>query len=350
MKRILSKRRSKIVLLGTIVVATAAALTVLVASTAAQPRQQKVVGMSLGFLNNPAIAVQVSTTQRLAKQKGIKLLSPTDAAGDGAKQVGDIRNLISSGAKGLIVIVADSDAIVPALNYAASKRVPVVSIDIGPNGGSWYMLVKADNKLMGNSGCKAMAKAVGGSGTVLNVQGDLTTINGRDRTNGFTACMKKLYPRIKVVTKPAGSWKPEDFFAVVKTGLGSIPDLKGIYLPSDAVGLQGTLNILKTAGKLKKVGQSGHIALVTIDGTPFSLKNIRSGYVDAVISQPITDYAKLGIRYISDALDGKQYKPGKTDHKSVIRRGKGGLVDFLPSPTVTRTNARDGNLWGNQVK
>jgi ABC-type sugar transport system substrate-binding protein len=42
-----------------------------------------------------------------------------------------VRNLVGAGAKGLIVVANDSKAIIPALDYAASKNVPVVSVDIG---------------------------------------------------------------------------------------------------------------------------------------------------------------------------------------------------------------------------
>ena len=46
-------------------------------------------------------------------------------------------------------------------------------------------------------------------------------------------------------------------------------------MQSDAVMLAGVLNVLKSAGKLKKVGEPGHIFLVSIDGTPFALQKVR---------------------------------------------------------------------------
>ena len=58
----------------------------------------------------------------------------------------------------------DSDAIVPALNYAATKNVPVVSIDIGPAGGKTAMIVRANNLRMGDDTCGLPATPSAGRG------------------------------------------------------------------------------------------------------------------------------------------------------------------------------------------
>ena len=48
-------------------------------------------------------------------------------------------------------------------------------------------------------------------------------------------------------------------------------------MQSDSVDLAAVVNVLKSADKLKEVGQPGHIYLVSIDGTPLSLRKIRDG-------------------------------------------------------------------------
>ena len=81
------------------------------------------------------------------------MLAPTNADGDSGKQITDVRSLIGAGAKGLIVVANDSKAIIPALDFAGEQKVPVVSIDIGPDGGSLYAIVRADNTGMGWIAC-----------------------------------------------------------------------------------------------------------------------------------------------------------------------------------------------------
>ena len=71
-------------------------------------------------------------------------------------------DVIAQGAEGIIVVPTDSDAIVPALSYAAEQDVPVVAIDIGPAGGEVAMIVRADNIRMGADACQQMGEALGG--------------------------------------------------------------------------------------------------------------------------------------------------------------------------------------------
>ncbi|HVB16105.1 MAG TPA: sugar ABC transporter substrate-binding protein [Stellaceae bacterium] len=306
-------------------------------------------GYSVGFLTDPFQAIQVNLTMAEAKKAGIKTLPVANANGDAGKQITDFHNLIAEGAQGIIVVARDSDAIVPALDFAAGKHVPVVSIDIGPAGGKAAMIVRADNLRMGEDACQSMGKALGGKGTVLSLMGDQATINGRDRTSGFNECMKKNFAAIKVIQEPT-YWKTDKATAVAQTVVTSTPNLAGIYMQSDSVMLAGVLNVLKSAGKLKEVGQPGHIFLVSIDGTPLALQKVREGWLDAAISQPLDLYVKYGLQYLEEAVAGQTFHPGPTDHDSRIVEFKSNLMDLLPAPVVTRANAADPKLWGNQAK
>jgi ABC-type sugar transport system substrate-binding protein len=306
-------------------------------------------GYSVGFLTDPFQAIQVDLTMTAAKAAGLKTLPVANANGDAGKQISDFRNLIAQGAQGIIVVPTDSDAIVPALEFASSKKVPVVAIDIGPAGGKAAMIVRANNLRMGEDACKWLGKAVGGKGKVLSLMGDQATTNGRDRTTGFNECMKKEFPDIAVNQQPT-YWKTDKATAAAQTVVTSTPDLAGIYMQSDSVMLAGVLNVLKSAGRLKKVGEAGHIPLVSIDATPYALQRIRDDNLDAAVSQPLNLYVKYGLAYLQDAVAGKTFKLGPTDHDSEIVDMNGSMADLLPAPVITKEQASDPTLWGNQVK
>jgi ABC-type sugar transport system substrate-binding protein len=121
-------------------------------------------------------------------------------------------------------------------------------------------------------------------------------------------------------------------------------------MQSDAVMLPGVLNVLKSAGKLKKVGEPGHIFTVSIDGTPFAHEKIREDLHDAAISQPLNLYVKWGLYYLQNAVAGKDFGAGPTDHDSRIEMFNGNPMDMLPAPIVTKANVDDPNLWANGVK
>ncbi len=311
--------------------------------------QSFTMGYSTGFLQDPFQVIQADKAIAAGKAAGLKTLPVANAANDAGKQITDFHNLISEGAQGIMLVARDSDAIVPALKFAETKNVPVVAIDMGPAGGKAAMVVRADNIRMGADACGLVAKALGDKGVVLSLMGDQATLNGRDRTNGFADCMKKDHPNIRVIAQPT-YWQAEKATAIAQTIVTSTPDLGAIYMQSDAVMLPGVLNVLKSAGKLKKVGEPGHIFTVSIDGTPYAHQKIREDVHDAAVSQPMTLYVKWGLYYLQGAVAGKSFAPGPTDHDSRIEMFNGNPMDLLPAPTVTKANVDDPNLWANGVK
>jgi ABC-type sugar transport system substrate-binding protein len=161
--------------------------------------------------------------------------------------------------------------------------------------------------------------------------------------------MTESFPDIELIEQPT-YWKTDRATSVAQTVVTSTPDLAGIYMQSDAVMLAGVLNVLKSADKLTKVGEDGHIYLISIDGTPFALEQVRAGLLDATISQPLNLYVKYGLEYLQGAVAGETFEVGATDHDSRIEDFSGNLMDLLPAPVVTAANVDDSTLWANQVQ
>jgi ribose transport system substrate-binding protein len=328
--------------------AAVAGLT-LAATMAGSAAAQNKAGFSSPFLTDPFQAIMANQSIEAIKAVGLEALPPTNANGDPAKQSTDVRNLISAGANVLIVNPADSQAIVPVVKYANEKSVPVVMIDIAPAGGKTYMIVRADNTGIGAKACDAVGAAIGGKGKVLSLMGDQATTNGRDRTTGFNECMQAKFPDVEIIEKPT-YWKADKATSEAQTVVTTTPDLKAIYMQSDSVMLAGVLNVLKSAGKLTKVGEPNHIFLATVDGTPYAMERIRDGMLDVAVAQPLDLYAKYGAFYAKAALEGKTFAAGPTDHNSEIVPVGDNLMDYLPATVVTAANASDPTLWGNQAK
>lgn len=305
-------------------------------------------GMSMPFLGSPFYAVQVDLTQEAAEEADIKMLQPTDANSDAGKQITDMRNLISGGANGLLVTPRDSDAIVPALDYAEQQGVPVVSMDQGPSRGKVAITVRANNLDMAESVCWEVGEALGGEGKILELQGDLLNVNGRDRTNGFEDCMREKFPDVEVVARPT-KWEQQAAADATENVLTAEPDVEAIYMASDSIMLPAVLQVLKRLGKDAKVGEEGHIFLAGIDGDPFALQQIREDALDVTVSQPLDLYAELGVDYLARAAQGETFEAGPTDHDSeIVEDPSGNLTDLLPAPVVTKKNVDAPELWGNQ--
>jgi ABC-type sugar transport system substrate-binding protein len=326
----------------------AGTLLIAMASSSLSYAGGETIGYSAPFLFAQFEVILQDQAAAAARAAGLTVLEPTNADGDSGKQITDVRNLVGAGAKGLIVVANDSKAIIPALDFAAAQNVPVVSIDIGPDGGKLYAIVRADNRGMGWIACTDMAKAIGDSGKVLSLQGAFSSINGRERSEGFHDCMTKEHPNIELIERPT-DWDATKQAAALQTVLAANPDLKGIFQQSDYA-LSPTLNVLKQAGHDAKVGEPGHIYDISIDASPQALDLVRSGDLDAAISQPLDAYAKYGVLYLQDALAGKELALGKTDHGSEVVEFNGNKMDLLPAVLVTKANVDDPAQWGNQVK
>ncbi|HZR39978.1 MAG TPA: sugar ABC transporter substrate-binding protein [Ktedonobacteraceae bacterium] len=304
-------------------------------------------GVSLTFNNTDFWTNYISYETKFASQYNATLIGPLVANNDAAKQITDIHTLIQEGAQALIVNPVDSAAIAPALDFAASKNIPVVTVDVAPSSGKAFMVVRADNVQYGQESCKFIAThASASSGHIAILEGDLASVNGKDRTDGCNQVIKSSYPNFKTV-EYATKWDTPTAVNDAKTALSTYSDLVGIYVEWSAPE-DGILAAEKAAGKLTPVGGKSHIVLVGNDGTPHEHALIRSNQLDASISQPANSYAQYAIFYSRSALEGKTYKEGQsTDHNSKIVTLYSSLEDALPAPVVDKTNVDDPNLWGN---
>ncbi|WP_330336526.1 sugar ABC transporter substrate-binding protein [Streptomyces sp. NBC_00557] len=306
------------------------------------------VGVILPLLTSPFWQSYNDYVPKMAKSEGVQVLKTVNSNSDPSQQITDIDNELTQGVKGLVVAPLDSAAIQAGLDQAERKGVPVVAVDVAPDKGKVAMVVRADNVAYGEKACDYLGQHIG-SGKVVQIMGDLASVNGRDRSEAFRSCVKKKYPTLKVLEIPA-KWESDTAAAKLDTLLNANPDIKGIYLQAGGVYLAPTLQTLKSKHLLKPAGQKGHIAIVSNDGIPQEFDAIRKGEIDATVSQPADAYAKYGLYYIKAAMAGKTFKPGKTDHGSVIVRLPSGILeDQLPAPLVTKANVDDPKLWGNTV-
>ncbi|MCL8009989.1 sugar ABC transporter substrate-binding protein [Streptomyces sp. AS02] len=307
------------------------------------------VGVILPLLTSPFWQSYNDYVPKLAKSEGVDTLKTVNSNSDPSQQITDINNQLNQGVKGLVVAPLDSAAIEAGLDQAERKGVPVVAVDVAPDKGKVAMVVRANNVAYGEKACQYLGEQIP-SGKVVQIMGDLASVNGRDRSEAFRACVKKNFPKLKVLEIPA-KWESDTAASKLDTLLNANPDIKGIYLQAGGVYLAPTLQTLKSKGMLKKAGQDGHITIVSNDGIPQEYDAIRKGEIDATVSQPADLYAKYGMYYIKAAMEGKTFEPGPTDHDStIVKLPSGILEDQLPAPLVTKDNVDDPKLWGNTVE
>ena len=133
-----------------------------------------------------------------------------DAASSPEKQLADIDGLIAKGAKALIILAMDKDAIVPALAKAKAKNIPVIAYDrLIEQPGVFY--ITFDNKEVGRMQAREVLK-VKPKGNYVMIKGSPTDPNANFLRGGqqevLDAAIKK--GDIKIVGEEyTDGWKPE---------------------------------------------------------------------------------------------------------------------------------------------
>ncbi|MGW5265756.1 sugar ABC transporter substrate-binding protein [Microbispora sp. NPDC004025] len=282
----------------------------------------------------------------------------TNSQNDIAKLTSNVQTLVGQGVKAVVMAPQDTAAVAPTLQQLETKKIPAVLVDTRPDTGNAFMVVRADNRAYGEKACRFLGEKLQGKGKVVMLEGDLASINGRDRTEAFNDCMKQNYPGIKVFGE-ATNWDGAVASQKLSTVLTANPDVKGVYMQS-SFALAGTLQVLKQRDLLVPPDDPKHVFVVSNDGIPQELKDIAAGNIDATVSQPADLYAKWALSYAKAAIEGKTFQPGKTDHDSTIIQVRPGLLeDQLSAPLVTADGGTyggipsvkhdDKSLWGNNL-
>src|SRR5687768_4631341 len=139
---------------------------------------------------------------QFAQETGVNLMTPTNSQNDIAKLVANVQALTSQGAKAIVMAPQDTGAIATTLSQLETKKIPVVTVDTRPDKGKVFMVVRADNRAYGTKACEFLGEKLKGKGKVVEFQGSLSSVNGRDRSEAFAECMKSTFPGITVFEEP----------------------------------------------------------------------------------------------------------------------------------------------------
>lgn len=170
---------------------------------------QMTVGVSWSNFQEERWKTDESAIKAQLEKLGAKYIS-ADAGGSPEKQLGDIEGLMTKGAKVLIVLAMDKDAILPAVNKATKQKVPVIAYDrLIEAPGVFY--ITFDNKEVGRMQARAVLKAQP-KGSYVMIKGSPTDPNADFLREGqqevIAAAVKS--GAIKIVGEEyTDGWKPE---------------------------------------------------------------------------------------------------------------------------------------------
>ncbi len=141
---------------------------------------------------------------------GLEYIS-TDAGSSATKQLADVENLITQGAKALIILAQDAGAIEPAVKKALDEKIPVVGYDrLIENPGAYY--VTFDNVGVGVMEAQAVFKAQP-KGNYAVIKGNSADPNADFLRGGYDQVIGAAVKSgaIKIVCETyTDDWKPDN--------------------------------------------------------------------------------------------------------------------------------------------
>ena len=305
-------------------------------STASAASGTTTIGVDLTYNYTAFWAAYINYETQYAAQLHIKLLGPLLAAANASLQNQQIEDLVNEGAKAIIVNPETATSLGPAIAYASAHHVQLISVDTIVGVGKVYMVVRASNTIYGLDACAYISCKVK-SGYVLDLEGDLTSSNGADRTNAFDQCMAANDPNVHILKDPT-VWTEATAVTDAQNAVNAYgSDLKAIYAQWSSPDL-GVLPLLASKHL------TGKVLVVSDDGVPFEMCDISKGSLDASQSQPANLYAYWALKYALDAANGVTLKAGDPGGgapalQMVTYAGDSNLGDPMVAPFVTKTGA-----------
>ncbi|MFQ5864467.1 MAG: sugar ABC transporter substrate-binding protein [bacterium] len=216
------------------------------------------------------------------------------------QQVNILEDQILKGVSALAVAPCGVAEIIPVLNKAHSKNIPVITVDTDVDWPHKLSYVGTDNRLGGKLAGEYVVKALNGKGNVAVISGIPGVQTHEDRVAGFLEVIRNANDIKIAAFQPANSER-ELALTVMENILTSHPDLDAVFMTSDQMAL-GALEAIDAHHLI------GKIITVGFDAGQEALKAVREGRLTAVVAQ-------------------NPYNMGKQAFLSALKAAKGEPID-----------------------
>lgn len=267
-------------------------------------------------------AVTDGATDEFARL-GIEVVATTSAGFDAAKQRSDIETALAQEPDIILSLPLDPVTSAAAFEQAKAQGVKLVFLSNLPSDykhpADYAAIVTDDLFQMGKQAADALAKAMGGKGTVGWIFHDADYYVTNQRDKAFKTTIENDHPDIEIVAEQ-GISDPARAEEIANAMLLRNPDLGGIYV-TWAGPAEGVLAALRANGnKTTKV--------VTLDlSEPIALDMMKGGNVAAIVADEAYELGRAMAAAGARSLLGEETPP------------------FVVAPAVTVTAENVAEAW-----
>jgi ribose transport system substrate-binding protein len=281
-------------------------------------------------------------------EMGYKVVS-LDAQNRADLQLNQLEDVIQLKPDAIIMNAVDFDAIVPGVEQAHAAGIPVMNYDRQIRSAPFELTSVAGTVEIGQIAAGEAIRLLGErygepKGLVLQILGDPGDSYTLDIQKGFEQVMAAEAPNVEIVTKAAMQWEAENAGTILEDQLLVNPNIDLVFAHAAHLTVP-LVAILEAEGK-----EPGEIMMMASNGAPVGLDNIRSGWQQVEVEQPL--YAQVyGLAMFTPMIiAGKTPQPGTYDVaglKSELTMEEWGPNLKIPGAAITADNVDDTRFWGN---
>lgn len=260
------------------------------------------------------------------------------ANGSASDEISDIHTAVAAGAAGIILNAIDT-SVTQAAKQAASKGVPIVTIDRDVSDTSARVAFIGDNDTaLGQQETTSCLKGLQASGMpkpwhVVILEGTLGASTAVDRLNGTQQALKSAVAsgEVKVVLNQSANFDTGTAQSVMSTELAKTSSIQAVISGNDAMAL-GVISALKSHG----ITPGTKTLVCGVDAQPESLADIKAGsQYNTVTHSPYLE-AFWAVEAMNNYLS-HHTKPPATDPNGDV---------LVPQTVVTKANVGSVSQWG----
>ena len=258
---------------------------------------RQVVGVLLADTSDQFQVYLMDGMKEVAQQDANMEVVYMDGKYDASRQLQQAENLIAQNVAALVLMAVDSVAAQPILTSAKEAGIPVVLVNRRlPNQNQAVSYVGSEDVVAGEIEMTAVARALGGAGRIVILEGTYGHEPQIRRKMGYDNVLKK-YPDIKIITQNTGKWYRSEAMAVMENWLQVHSDIDAVVAQNDEMAL-GALKAIEDAKLL------GKIIIAGIDATPEALNYVREGKLNLTVFQDAKGQGRTSIQVARNVILG----------------------------------------------
>lgn len=161
------------------------------------------IGLIIKNTTNPYMLLQADGAAKAAEDMGFEISVQAPAQADSAEeQLSIMDSMVQGGTEAFVVHVVDSKGIVPAVNRAIDKGIPIAAVGTAPET-DIFLRTGADYYPSGKAVAEKLFEMAGGTGGLVILEGTAGAQNAEERKQGIMDVLEN-YPDIELLaSQPA---------------------------------------------------------------------------------------------------------------------------------------------------